>query len=150
MGRVYTIPINGNSSAIVDAWELNSASGNPLLLHQVRIEQSSTTSSQQIPVTIFRNSTTSGSGGASPPARPVNPGDAAFSGTVETLNTSLASTASAIDLVTGGFNTLSGYDYLPTPECREASSAGGRLVVRLGAPSSQITYQGFAKVEELA
>ena len=91
MGRMYSATFEEVSvTAAQDLFELNAPSDAVVVVHGVTVSQSSDagdSASEQLNVLIHRGST-SGSGGSTPTARPMEAGDAAFGGTVEANNTS--------------------------------------------------------------
>jgi hypothetical protein len=151
-GRTYTVPISGVASpaAAFDLWELVAAAGKPLRLLRLRIAQTSepTTEEEQIPITIQRGFTSSGSGGSAPTPAPTNPSDAAAGFTAETMNTTQASTSGTV-LFEDAWNTRAGYDMAFSPEENIELTGGQRLVVQSGAPADAVTIRGTALVEEL-
>jgi len=100
---------------------------------------------------VLRGNTTTGSGGTTPTARPLNPSDTAFGGVVEANNTTAASAGTAVALHTGYFNIRIGEDMVWTPETRPITTqAIGFMAVRLlAAPADSITMAGTIYFEEL-
>lgn len=144
--RVYTVSISGTASpaAAFDLWELVPATAKPIRLLRIRIAQTSepATEEEQLAITIQRGFTSSGSGGSTPSARPVNSTDAAAGFTPETMNTTQASGGSPVVLFEDTWNTRAGYDMAFAPEeCIEAVN-GERLVVQSGAPADAVTIRG--------
>jgi hypothetical protein len=87
-------------SVVQDLFELNAPADAVVVVHGLEISQSSDTDSEQLNLLIHRGST-SGSGGSTPTASPLEVGDAAFGGTVEANNTS-QSTEGRCSLPAGG------------------------------------------------
>lgn len=155
MGRFYAIPIEGTASpaAAFDAFELKASSTVGFVLHEVVIAQSSDTDSEMLGVAIKRatGSYTSGSGGGTPtPVKMANLGAAAVV-TAETMNTTQAAAGSGAltTILPDAFNVLSGWHYLPTPECRPSFAATEACVISVTAPADAVTVRGYAIVEEI-
>lgn len=153
MGRMYVIPVDGTAfTAAIDAFEIKSTSGVGFILHELCIAQSSDIDSEQIAVAIKRatGAYTSGSGGSAPTPAKMNNGSAAASVTAEVMNTSQAAAGSGAltTLLPDAFNVLSGWHYLPTPECRPVFGASEACVVSLTAPADSLTLRGYAVIEE--
>lgn len=148
MGRMYSATFEEVSvSAAQDLFEINAPSDAVVVIHGLEISQSSDTDSEQLNLLIHRGST-SGSGGTTPTASPLEVGDPAFGGTVEANNTS-QSTEGTI-LHSAAFNVLNGYLWIPTPECRPVISPSGRLIVELQtAPGDALTMSGVIYLEEI-
>jgi len=148
MGRMYVGVFEQVSvSAIQDLFELNAPADAAVIVHRILITQSAGETSEQLPILIHRAST-SGSGGTTPTASPLEVGSPAFGGTVEANNTSQGTEGTFIHAE--GFNVLNGFDFHPTPECRPVISPSGRLVVELqAAPAAALTMNGIILFEEV-
>lgn len=134
-------------SAAEDLFEINAPSDGVVVVHGLEISQSSDTDSEQLNLLIHRAST-SGSGGSTPTARPLEVGDPAFGGTVEANNTSQGTEGTILH--SAAFNVLNGYVWWPTPECRPVISPSGRLVVELQTtPGDALTMSGTIYFEEI-
>lgn len=151
-GRMYTVPISGVASpaAAFDLFEFVAAAGKPIRLRRLRLAQTSepTTEEEQIPITITRGYTVSGSGGSAPTPAPLGPSDAAAGFTAETMNTTQANTSGTV-LVEDAWNTRAGLDLAFAPDEAPETTGGQRLVVASGAPTDAVTIRGTAWVEEL-
>lgn len=152
--RIYTVPISAVASpaAIFDVWELRPADDKPLEIIGLFIGQTSDVgdaASENLALRVIRGFTTSGSGGSAPTPSPLNRSDAAAGFTAETMNTTVATTGTTVDLHSDSFNTQAGY-YLWLPEgCEwELSQADTSLVIRLSAPADAITISGNVYVRE--
>lgn len=152
-GRVYTVVIEGTASpaAAFDLFELNAAAEKPIRIRRIRIAQTSetTTEEEQLPLSIIRAHSTSGSGGSAPTPRPLNPTTPAAGFAVEVMNTTQATGGTPITLVTDAWNTRAGYDMAFAPEECPESVNGTRLVIASGAPADAITIRATCWVEEL-
>lgn len=155
MGRLYSASVAAVSvSAAQDFFEITPATDKPCLIHEVRLGQYSDfadAEAELISVQIIRGYTTSGSGGTTPTPRALDQVDAAAGATVEANNTTVATTGTAHILVADTFNVAAGWLFLPTPEMRPRASAasGGRIVVRITAPTDALTMNGSLIFEEL-
>jgi hypothetical protein len=152
-GRKYriaaTVTVAASSPADgVDLLEINSSSGFVTVVHEIAVTQASETDSEQLPVKVHRGST-SGSSGSSVTPRKCNPGDSAFSGTVESGNTVKSTEGEILNL--GGFNVLNpGWFDQPKEEGVIIIPPSGRLNLTLdSAPTDSITFKVFALVEEI-
>jgi hypothetical protein len=151
---MYSIVIDGTASpaAAFDAFEIKSTTGIGFIVHEIVIAQSSDTDSEQLGVTIKRAASTytSGSGGTSPTPAKLNSADAAAAITAEVMNTTQAvvGTGSLTTMKSDAFNVLSGWHYLPTPECRPVFPVSEACVVSISAPADAVTVRGYAVIEE--
>lgn len=148
MGRLYSATFEEVAVSVVqDLFEINAPADAVVILHGFEISQSSDTESEMLNLLVHRGST-SGSGGSTPTASPLEVGDAAFGGTVEANNTT-QSTEGTI-LHSAAFNVLNGYMWMPTPEMRPVISPSGRLIIELQtAPADALTMSGTAYIEEI-
>jgi hypothetical protein len=154
-GRIYTISISGVASpaAAFDFVEINAAANKPVRIRRIRIAQTSepTTEEEQLAITVVRGHTTSGSGGdTTPDGGALSVSDSASAFTAETMNTTIASAGTAVNLVEDAWNTRAGYDMAFAPEEAPESINANLLVVRSSAPADAITIRGTVWVEELA
>lgn len=155
MGRVYAVSFEGTAvTAQVDFFELAPADDKPVRLLGLMLSQSSDVADaaeEILRIKVIRGHATSGSGGSAPTPTPVNANDAAAGATAETLNTTIASTGTAVDLLADCFNIRSGCQLWWTPETAPtATQANGTIVVRLmAAPADSLTMSGTLYFEEL-
>lgn len=154
MGRKYVVSFSAVAiSAAQDLFEIVPATGKPVVIHALRLSQTSDVGDAQDEVRtirILRGYSTSGSGGSTTPAvAPLDEFDTAAGATLETNNTTQATTGTPAALLTDGWNVRSPYLYLPTPETRPRVGAGTRLVVTIDAPADAITVSGEMVFEEL-
>jgi hypothetical protein len=154
-GRVYTITISGVASpaAAFDFVEISPAANKPVRIKRIRIAQTTepTTEEEQLALTVIRGHTTSGSGGdTTPDGAPLSSSDTAAGYTAETMNTTIASAGTPVNLVEDAWNTRAGYDMAFAPEEAPECINGVLLVVRSSAPADAITIRGTVWVEELA
>lgn len=151
MGRMYSATFEQVTvSAAQDLFELNAPSDAAVIVHGLTVTQSSDagdSESEQLPVLIHRGST-SGSGGTTLTARPMEVGDAAFGGTVEANNTTQSTEGNQIHAES--FNVMAGLAIWWTPETRPVLSPSGRLIVELqSAPADALTMDGTLYFEEI-
>jgi len=154
-GRVYTITISGVASpaAAFDFVEISPAANKPVRIRRIRIAQTSepTTEEEQLAITVVRGHTTSGSGGdTTPDGGALSPSDAAAGYTAETMNTTIASAGTAVNLVEDAWNTRAGYDMAFAPEEAPECINGVLLVIRSAAPADAVTIRATVWVEELS
>jgi hypothetical protein len=148
IGHLYSAAFEEVSvSAIQDLFELNAPSNAVVVLHGLHITQSSDIGFEQLNVLIHRGAT-SGSGGSSITARPLEAGDGSFNGSVEANNTT-QSTEGTI-LHSQCFSIQGGCDWDFLPECRPVISPSGRLIIELQtAPADALTMSGTIYFEEI-
>lgn len=152
MGRMYSAAFADVAvSEDADLFELVAPSDAAVIVHGCSITDVDGETSEQGQITIIRGFTTSGSGGSSLTPTPLQHGDAAFGGTVERYNNTLAQDGTGVTLLAEGFNFVgAGFRYTPTPEERIVLSPGQRLVVRLvDAPASARNLSGTLLFEEI-
>lgn len=147
MGRMYSVPIDFSyTTAAIDLIEIAPGTNTVCILHEIKVGQSDSETSEATKAEIVQGVTT-GSGGTVVGAVPLDPGDAADSATVETGNTTPSTGGTLIQ--TEGWNVLAGFHYLPTPEARHVIPGGTVLAVRLPALGQTVTLEGYAVFEEL-
>lgn len=151
MGRMYAVAFEEVAvTAAQDLIEIGAAAAKCVVLHSVVITQSSDsgdTEAEHLPVLFHRN-TASGSGGSTVTARPLDPGDAAYSGTAEANNTTQATEGNQVHAE--AMNVAVGLHYRPTPEERITLGGGDFLAIELqAAPSDSLTVSGTAIIEEI-
>lgn len=153
-GRMYTITIPGVASpaGAFDFVEISPAANKPIRLHRIRIAQTSeaTTEEEMLSLTVIRGHTTSGSGGDTTPEGGVlSSSDTAAGYAAETMNTTPASSGTAVNLVEDAWNTRAGFDLAFAPEESPECINGVLLVIRSGAPADAVTIRATIWVEEL-
>ena len=151
---MYTITISGVASPATafDFLEISPAANKPVKLRRIRIAQTSepTTEEEQLAITVVRGHTTSGSGGdTTPDGGSLGPATAASAYTAETMNTTIASAGTGVNLVEDAWNTRSGYDMAFAPEEAPMCINGVLLVVRSAAPADAVTIRATFWVEEM-
>jgi len=147
MGRKYSVTLSAAVTASGDLIEIASPSDAITIIHSLEITQSTDTDSEALRGTLSR-CTSSGSGGSTATPRPLEVGDPAYGGTVETQNGTPAGTLTLIH--TFGWNVLNGYMWLPTPELRPVLSPSGMAVFRIEtAPADSVNLEITITFEEV-
>lgn len=153
-GRIYTVTISGVASpaAAFDFLEISPAQDKPVRIRRIRIAQTSepTTEEEQLPITVIRGHSTTGSGGdTTPDGGVLSPADTAKAFLAETMNTTIASAGTPVNLIEDAWNTRAGYDMAFAPEEAPECVSGMLLVVRSGAPADAVTIRATFWVEEM-
>lgn len=152
--RIYTVPILAVASpaAIFDAWEIRPADDKPVEIMGLFLGQSSDVgdaNAENLTIRVIRGFTTSGSGGSTPTPSPLNRSDSAAGFSAETMNTTIATTGTTVDLHNDVWNTQAGYPLWLPEGCEwEASQADTSIVIRISAPADAITVSGTIYVRE--
>lgn len=154
MGRKYrAIAANTAQTAQVDVFELNVASTKVVRLLEIHLSQLTEVADAQeemLLIQIKEGATTSGSGGATPTAIPAAKGDAAYSGTVETHNTTKATSGTIVTHLQTNWNIRVPLDIIFTPETVIELPPSARLTVELATtPADSITFGGYIVFEEI-
>lgn len=155
MGRMYSVEFeNVSVSAAQDFWEITPADDKPIRIHGIFLSQNSDFGDAQdegIRLQIIRGFTTSGSGGTTVTANPLNPSDAAASFVAECNNTTLATTGTTKNLHSDTVVVRAGFPFYFTPETRpECSQGQTTIVIRLkAAPADALSMSGTLYLEEL-
>lgn len=156
MGRMYSVPFNAVAvTAQQDFFEVTAASGKPVIVHSIEIEQSTEVgdaAEEGLSVLLKRGTsgTTSGSGGTTPTPPPVCSSDAAFGGTTDVNNTTKMTSGTITLLRAWNWNVRIPFFKVFTPETRPVIAGGERLTVELATtPADSITVSGTMLVEEL-
>lgn len=156
MGRLYTIHLAPTAITVAaDLIEITPADDIPVLVHGFRVYQTTDTgdaAEEIIGLAIVRGNATSGSGGnTSVAATPKNHRDAAASMTVETANTTAASTGTAVTCYSTGWNVRAPLEVVFTPEQRIRADQGNTLLVlrMLAAPADSLTIGCSMDLEEI-
>lgn len=152
--RIYKVIWTGTYSAPIDIAEINNASGKVAGLISVYVTQTSEegdAEDEMVAIEFLRAHSTSGSGGSSFTALPEQ-GDAAFSGTCEIGNTTLATGGTPVTHNGEGFNVRGGYGFRPHeieyPQFLIAS--GERAVIRLpDTPTDAMTIRAVVLFGEI-
>lgn len=154
MGMMYAVSVVGVASpaAIWDVMELNVPADAVVKIHSVYLGQTTDmgdAAAEALTVQLIRGHATSGSGGSTATPVPKLAGNAAAGTTVETNNTTIASTGTAVIMHADVWNIALPWQYRPTPEERDELSPSSRLVIRVSAPADAITTTCTVIFEEL-
>jgi len=155
IGRVYTATWDAATAVTtaIDIFEVLPADDKPVLLQELTIWQTTDFGDAQdevLQIQVINGYTTSGSGGASATIGRVLGGDAAFSGTIECRNTTVATTGTAYIVHADGWNVRAPYIWTPTPDFYPYGSQAAPLYVRLPvAPADSLTMNAAVKILEI-
>jgi FAD/FMN-containing dehydrogenase len=153
MGRIYTVEFEATAvTAAVDFFEIDAAAEKPVEIVGLFLSQSSDVgdaADEMLRYRVIRGHTTSGSGGSAPTPRPVQVTDAAAGFAAETLNTTIASAGTGVNLHSDAFNIRTGLGLWLPEGCEWDTSGASLLVVRLmAAPTDSLTMSGTLYVRE--
>lgn len=151
---MYSVSVVGVASpaAIWDVIELNTPADAVVRIHSVYLGQTSDAGdavAEYLTVQLIKGHATSGSGGSTATPVPKETGAAAAGTTVETNNTTIASTGTALIMHADVWNTALPFQYRPTPEERDNLSPSSRMVIRVSAPADAITTTCTVIFEEI-
>lgn len=153
-GRIYTVSFTEVPvTAAVDVFELTAADDKPIEIVGLFLGQSSDfgdAQAENIPYSILRGHTTSGSGGTATTPRPLNASDSAAGFAAETNNTTAASAGTALLLHAGVFNVAVGEALWFPDGCQPSAPQASLLVVRLtNVPADSLDLSGTLYVREV-
>lgn len=152
-GHMYTASVGGVAvTAIQDFFQLLASATVPIIIHEIRIGQSSDAgdaSAEMLRVQVSRTDMTlNGSGGTVPTAVAHSPGSPAAATVVEANNDTQSTVTTTI--IEDTFNVQAGWLYVPTPEERIIVLPTEGLVVELpAAPDDSLTMSGSVTFEEI-
>jgi len=154
MGNLYTVQFNGVAvTAQQDLFEVLAPTGQRVLIHALELSQTTEVGDAQeedLLILIKRGQTTTGSGGSTYTAVPVDANTSAAGGTYKINNTTKASAGTIATVRPGAWNVRNEYLWLPTPEMRIVVNGGVRATVELAqTPADSITMNGCLWVEEV-
>lgn len=158
MGRIYTAQFTDVAvTAQQDLFELLAPTDGIVLVHDIHISQVSEVKDAEeegLTLKMVRGvgTVTSGSGGTTPTAQPIQDGDTAFGGTVEANNTTkmVVGTGTLEQLAAWAWNVRMPFEKIFTPETRPVISPGNRLTLELATtPADSITMSGTITFEEV-
>lgn len=131
-GRPYWLFFDRHTvaNAAEDLVEINAPSDAVVLIIEGHLAESAGETAVQTMVKWVKGHTTSGSGGGTITPTPVQTGDAAFGGTVERNNTTIASAGTGVDSAPDGFDVRAGWHWTPTPSGILVLSPSERIVLR--------------------
>ena len=114
IGRMYSVAIGSQAQTTAKTLiEVTGAADSVTIIERLWLKQTSFDTSENLGIKL-EDVTTSGTGTATTP-NPLQEGDAAFGGTVET-NSTVEPTYSGTVLLEDGFNVLSGYLWTPASD----------------------------------
>lgn len=157
MGRPYAIPFKDMlvaASTDTDLIEINTVANKSLVFHSIHLAQTHTLATapeENIRIELIRGYATSGSGAGSGTITPtpMGHGGAASGFTVESKNTTLASTGSPVTLHSDGMNNRLPYAHYWQPEDRPDMGGQARVVLRMYGLSVEQRMSGTVIVEEI-
>lgn len=154
MGRKYTVQFTGVAvTAQQDFFEVVAPADAVVVVHDIHLSQSTEVgdaAEESLSVMWKSGSTTSGSGGSTPTAIPIELGDAAFGGTCEANNTTKATVGTIVTHHAWNWNIRMPFDRIFTPETRPILSPSRRGTLELGTtPADSITISGTMTIEEI-
>lgn len=147
MGRIYTAVASSTQAVAGDIIELAAPSTSSLKLREVTVTQSDSETDDSTEIKISRF-TTSGSGGGTPTPAPANQGDAASAATVESFNTTDATTGE-VELWREGISTLAGFHKIYQPDSRPSIPPSGLIVVKFVGDITSTTLIVSIEFEEI-
>lgn len=100
-------------------------------------------------IQFIKGYATTGSGGNTVTPTKLQTGFAAAGSTVESHNTTIASTGSPLTVHEDNFNVQIGYQWRPAPNEYIILSPSERLVIRIPAPADSITIAGTLNFTEI-
>ena len=152
-GRIYTAVFSAVAvTAAQDLFELVAPSDSIVVIHELDISQTSDVgdaAEELLLITCKSGATTSGSGGSSVTPVPKNFGDAAFGGTCEANNTTVAADGTIVTHRVTAWNVRAPLSIIWTPETRPILSPSRRWVVSIPAPADSLTMHGTLVFEEI-
>lgn len=153
MGRKYTVGFEQVSCAAAqDAILIVAPSSKVLRILEVRLGQSSSTTStmQRVRHSRLTGTVSNGSGGAAATPRKHQTGDAAAAATARINDTTQATTSGTKStLFEDVFNIVSGYLWVPVPEEYIVLAPGEAYALEFPAMGATATYDGSVTFEEI-
>lgn len=134
-----------------DLVELVAAAGLPIRILGVVLSQTSDhgdAAAEGVQLSLVRGHATSGSGGGSFTPLGVTGLEPASGATCEINNTTIASTGTAAEPYTDGWNVQAGHQIWWTPKTAPGVLGSGRIVLRQSAPADVITLSGTVYYSE--
>lgn len=157
MSRLFTCSWSSAQTVQQDFFELLSPSAKSVRLHAIELEQTSEVGDAQeegLAIILKRGvgSVTTGSGGTTPTAVPLDAGDTAYGGTVKINNTTkmVAGSGTISTLANWAWNVRVPFLKLFTPELRPIIKGGDRFTIELATtPADSITFSATIWFEEI-
>jgi hypothetical protein len=153
-GRIYTAFFNDVTvTAAQDFFEINAAADSCVELMEIHISQQleiGDAMEEMLNILVKSGATTSGSGGSTPTAVPLQLQDSAFGGTVEANNTTKATAGTIVTHYAWWWNVRVPFDVVFTPENSKILAPSGRLTIELvGAPADTMDISGYVVFREI-
>lgn len=153
-GQMYAVSVVAVASpaAIWDVIELNCHASKFTRIHSIYLGQTTDmgdAAAEALTVQLIKGHATSGSGGSTATPVPKSTNFAAAGATVETNNTTIASTGTALIMHADVWNIALPWQYRPTPEERDDLAPSARVVLRVSAPADAITTTCTVIFEEI-
>lgn len=153
-GQMYAVTVVAVASpaAIWDLVEINTHASKITRLHSIYCGQTTDmgdAAAESLTVQFITGHATSGAVGSTQTPVPLSANFAAAGATVETNNTTPASTGTPLIKHADVWNIQLPYQYRPTPEERIDLAPSTRLVVRISAPADTITTTYTVIFEEI-
>jgi len=114
-------------------------------IHEIQLSSNATTD-ERLRI-IFHSGTTNGSGGSTPTAVPLHPGQAAAQAVIEANNTTQATNGTTFQ--SWEWSVLVPFHYLPTPEARIIVATNDLFHVSLETAPTSSVMSGFIVWEEM-
>ena len=152
MGRMYSAVMDAQAvAAVCELFYIKAPSDAVVRIHEIVITQDASETSEQLPLNVFRTATDQAAKGTSNTPAPLSEGDAAFGGTARTnILTAETFATETTMLLRQSQNILTGWNILPTPECRIDISPGDGLCIKLdAAPTASVNISGYVIFEEI-
>ncbi len=150
MGRIYTAVLDSLSvSAAVDLFHIVTPADSVAVIHELKITQSGSTASEQVPIEIWRTADVAApAGGTALTPRPLDEGSAAAGIVVYSNLTAGDITAETTILMKETQNVLNGFHILPTPEMRIVISPSSAIAIKF-TTAETLTIDGYVTFEEI-
>jgi hypothetical protein len=153
---MYSVSFTGVAvTAQQDFFEITAASGKPVIVHSIELEQSTEVgdaAEEGLSIILKRgtSATTSGTGGTTPTPPPQLSSDSAFAGVTDVNNTTKMTGGTITTLRAWNWNVRIPFLKVFTPETRPVIAGGERLTVELATtPADSITISGTVLFEEI-
>lgn len=156
MGRIYTATLDALSvAAACELFFIASPTDAITVIHELKITQDTSETSEQLPLNLFRTATNQSAKGTANTPAPHQVGSPAYGGVVRTnILTAETFATETTMLRRESQNQLNGWHILWTPETRivlsPTAGVAAYFVVKLDvAPSASIPISGFVTFEEI-
>lgn len=150
IGRLYTVAIGSQAqTAAKTLIEIAGAADSVTLVERISLKQTSFDTSENLGIKVQRITTT-GTGTATVP-EPMQVGDAAFGGVVETNSTVEPTYTAGTEVLEDGFNVLSGFLWTPASDDEVIAISPSALIgFSLDvAPSASMNFSYGCTIREI-